>query len=119
MGVGLAMAPATTGITESLPSHQQGVASALNDTVRELGGALGIALMGTALNVGYRSSIDQVADGLDPQLAPMVREGIATTYAATAWLPAEAAGPIVASARDAFVDGWRTSTGSGRRLPRA
>ena len=39
--VGLAMSPSTTAITESLPAEKQGVASALNDTVREVGSALG------------------------------------------------------------------------------
>lgn len=45
-GVGLSMSPSTTAITASLPEDKQGVASALNDTVREMGGAIGIALLG-------------------------------------------------------------------------
>jgi hypothetical protein len=48
------MSPATTAISEALPLHRQGVASALNDTVREVGAAVGIALMGSFLNAGYR-----------------------------------------------------------------
>ena len=44
-GLGLAMSPATTAITDSLPAEKQGVASALNDTVREFGSALGVALI--------------------------------------------------------------------------
>src|SRR5690606_2437163 len=45
-GVGLSMSPSTAAITASLPEEKQGVASALNDTVREMGGAVGIALIG-------------------------------------------------------------------------
>ena len=57
LGIGLAMSPSTTAITESLPAEKQGVASALNDTVREFGGAIGIALLGSVLNSGYRSGV--------------------------------------------------------------
>ena len=103
------MAPATTGITESLPEHQQGVASALNDIVREVGGALGIAVMGTIANAVYRSSVGGFADGLDPHLADTVRDGITSSYAAAASLPHELAGPLVATTRDAFIDGWAWS----------
>ena len=56
VGLALPMTPSTTAITQALPHEKQGVASALNDTVRELGGALGIALLGSVLNGAYRSS---------------------------------------------------------------
>lgn len=46
-GMGLAATPATEAIVESLPLAKQGVASAVNDVSRELGGALGIAILGT------------------------------------------------------------------------
>ena len=52
VGVGLLMSPSTAAITESLPAEKQGVASALNDTVRELGGAIGIALLGSLDQLG-------------------------------------------------------------------
>jgi EmrB/QacA subfamily drug resistance transporter len=57
-GMGLAAPPATEAIVEALPRAQQGVASATNDVARELGGAIGIALLGSALTSGYRRSID-------------------------------------------------------------
>ena len=62
VGIGLVMSPSTMSITESLPVEKQGVASALNDTVRELGGAVGIALLGSLVNAGYRSSISSATD---------------------------------------------------------
>ena len=46
IGMGAAMTPATSAITEALPASQQGVGSAMNDLARELGGALGIAVVG-------------------------------------------------------------------------
>ncbi|HLR83720.1 MAG TPA: MFS transporter [Nocardioidaceae bacterium] len=49
VGMGLSMTPSTSLLTEELPREEQGVASAVNDLSRELGGALGIAVMGSIL----------------------------------------------------------------------
>ncbi|SDF77234.1 drug resistance transporter, EmrB/QacA subfamily [Lentzea fradiae] len=53
VGMGLSMPPATEAITSSLPAHRQGVASALNDVTRELGTALGVALLGGMLSASF------------------------------------------------------------------
>ncbi len=55
VGLGLGMTPATNAIVESLPAAKQGLASAVNDTSREMGGAFGIAIVGSAFTAGYRS----------------------------------------------------------------
>jgi EmrB/QacA subfamily drug resistance transporter len=57
-GMGAAMTPATAAITEALPPAQQGVGSALNDLSRELGGAIGIAVVGSVLANTYRDNLD-------------------------------------------------------------
>ena len=49
IGMGLAMAPATDSIMGSLPREKAGVGSAVNDTTREVGGALGVAILGSIL----------------------------------------------------------------------
>jgi EmrB/QacA subfamily drug resistance transporter len=56
-GMALAGAPATTAIVASLPRSKQGVASAVNDVSRELGGALGIAVLGSLMNGVYRTEM--------------------------------------------------------------
>ena len=56
-GAALAMTPATNAIVSSLPRAKQGVASAVNDTARELGAAFGVAVLGSAFNTGYRHDI--------------------------------------------------------------
>jgi EmrB/QacA subfamily drug resistance transporter len=56
-GMALAGAPATTAIVASLPRSKQGVASAVNDVSRELGGALGIAVLGSLMNSVYRAEM--------------------------------------------------------------
>lgn len=107
-GMGLTMTPSTAAITESLPVEQQGVASALNDTVREVGGALGIALIGSVLAGGYRSSIAATTSQLPPELAEPVNQGIGGALAVSAQLGPDGAA-VADAAREAFVDGWRGS----------
>ena len=46
-GMGLVMAPASTTIMTPVPAHQAGAGSAVNDTIREVGGALGVAIVGS------------------------------------------------------------------------
>ncbi|GAB1819038.1 MFS transporter [Herbidospora sp. RD11066] len=102
LGMGLTMTPATEAITSALPRERQGVASALNDVTRELGTALGVALLGAVLTSGYRGAIDSRLDA-----APeAVRAGIANALAV-------ADGPTAQAAKEAFVDGWRQSMWSG------
>jgi hypothetical protein len=108
LGMGLTMTPATEAITATLPADKQGVASALNDTSREVGGALGVALLGSILSSGYRSAIEPSLDGLPPEIAETAREGIGSAFAAAANAGADAP-RIIDAAQHAFVDGWVTS----------
>lgn len=105
VGMGLAMSPATTAITESLPADKQGVASALNDTVREFGSALGVALLGSVLAAGYANGIESTTSQLPEELAEPVGEGIGQAMAVAAQLGAEGL-PIVEAGTAAFLDGW-------------
>ena len=63
MGVALTMAPATESIMGSLPLAKAGVGSAVNDTTRELGGALGIAIIGSLLTSVYSSKVGDFLAG--------------------------------------------------------
>jgi EmrB/QacA subfamily drug resistance transporter len=104
IGVGLTMTPGTAAITGSLPVEEQGVASALNDTVRELGGAIGIALIGSVLSAGYKSSVSGAVSGLPSEAAKAVKEGIGGAVVVSGQL-GERGAPVLAAARNAFVDG--------------
>jgi hypothetical protein len=103
--MGLVMTPSTAAITGSLPAAEQGVASALNDTVRELGGALGIALIGSVLSAGYRDAVAGATTELSAEAATAVQEGIGGAVA-VADQAGDAGVPILTAAREAFVDGW-------------
>jgi Na+/melibiose symporter-like transporter len=94
-GMGLAMTPATSGITEALPKAQQGVASALNDLSRETGGALGIAVIGSVLTAAYRGHLQ--LPGLPAHLAAQARGSFAVA--------ARIGGSATLHAHAAFIDG--------------
>ncbi len=104
LGMGLAGTPATTAITASLSRAKQGVASAINDTAREVGSAFGIAILGSILNQAYRDGMADAVAALPPAIAERVLASIAFT-AAPEVQAAPGAAPIVAAARDAFVGG--------------
>lgn len=108
-GMGLAGTPATTAITSSLPRDRQGVASAVNDTARELGSALGIALLGSLLASGYRDSVASVAERLPEPLASSVEASIAFTQSPRIAELGDQGQQIVRGAKEAFVDGIATS----------
>ena len=61
-GMAFTSTPSTTAIVTSLPRAKQGVGSAVNDVSRELGSALGIAILGSLFNSGYRSAVSDATD---------------------------------------------------------
>lgn len=62
-GIGICTAPTTSAIMGAVPDEKQGVASAVNDTSREMGGALGIAVAGSILAGRYSHELaPQLAD---------------------------------------------------------
>jgi EmrB/QacA subfamily drug resistance transporter len=115
VGIGLSTTPATNAIVSSLPLAKQGVASAVNDTTREIGTALGIALMGSMFNVGYRNAISRHLSRVPPQMAAQVKEApaVALTIAAKLGAPGLA---LAALARNSFTSGMRFSMYVGAGL---
>ena len=106
-GMALSFPALTESIVSSLPQNKAGVASAMNDTTREVGGATGIALMGTLLNSGYRSGLGNVADALPAEAADAVNDNVGAALSVAADGPGGEA--LAQTARDAFVDGMRLS----------
>jgi EmrB/QacA subfamily drug resistance transporter len=104
LGIALAMTPATNAIVASLPPAKQGIASALNDLSRELGSAFGVAIIGSAFNTGYRSSIDQHLGSLPATVAGLAHEAPATAYEAAARLPGGGQ-VLVVHTNTAFISG--------------
>jgi EmrB/QacA subfamily drug resistance transporter len=106
IGLGLGMTPATNSIVESLPPAKQGLASAVNDTAREMGGAFGIAIIGTAFTAGYRSHIAAATHRLAAPLAGAARQAPASALQVAGRLGPDGQS-LVHSARRAFMSGQR------------
>ena len=106
LGVGMALAttPATTAIVSSLPRAKQGVASAVNDLAREVGGALGIAVLGSALTGRYQSGVAGATAHLPAQLAGHAEDALPAALAIADRLGPPGTG-LGSSAQTAFVDG--------------
>ncbi|MGH8973563.1 MAG: MFS transporter [Acidimicrobiia bacterium] len=109
-GMGLSMAPSTTGIMASLPLGKAGVGSAVNDTTRELGGALGVAVLGSLLASRYAASLTDALGGLlrGPALEA-AKSSLGGALGVAGTLPGPAGEAVAAAARSAFVDAMSTS----------
>jgi hypothetical protein len=104
-GMALAGTPSTTAITAALPAARQGVASAVNDTARELGSAFGIAILGSALNQTYRDTLAPALTGLPDQVQQVALRSVAFTSSDRIALAGQAGAHLVERAQSAFVDG--------------
>ena len=94
LGMASAMAPATDAIMGSLPAAKMSVGSAINDTTRVAGGALGVAVLGSLLASGYRGEMDSAPAVAQDSLAGALALGDPR---------------LVAAAQDAFVTGMHTA----------
>jgi EmrB/QacA subfamily drug resistance transporter len=75
-GMGTTMAPATESIMSSLPLAHAGVGSAMNDTVRMVGGTLGVAVLGSLLSSRYGAGMEGAVDGLPDSAAAAASDSI-------------------------------------------
>ena len=111
-GLGLTTAPATEAIMGSLSADKAGVGSAVNDTTRELGGTLGVAIAGSVFASVYagRLGTASVLAGLPTQVSSAMRRSMAVAHEVIRQLPAQQAAAVRAAVNHAFLDGLRIST---------
>ena len=109
-GMGLTMAPATESIMGSLPPEKAGVGSAVNDTTREIGGALGVAVLGSVLSSVFTSKVGDAFDTvpLPHDVRDVAEHSIGGALAVAGRVGGEAGTTIAGLARSAFVDGFHT-----------
>ena len=108
VGMGFAMAPATDAIMGSLPKAKAGIGSAMNDVVRELGGTLGVAVLGSIVSTTYASSMDDATASLPEGAAEAASDSVGGAHAVAAEM-ADGAGQLITTANQAFVDAMTTS----------
>ena len=90
-GMGLAMSPATEAIMGALPQAKAGVGSAMNDVVREIGGTLGVAILGSVLNSRFASAMDGSVAGLAARAADAAGDSVGAAHELAAQLDGGAA----------------------------
>ena len=106
VGAGLVGTLATDVVVGAAPVQRAGAASAISETGAELGGALGIAVLGSIGTAVYRNELDEaVRAGIPPRSADPARGTLAGALEAADGLPAPLADRLVDAARDAFVQG--------------
>ncbi|GGJ57886.1 MFS transporter [Streptomyces brasiliensis] len=104
MGTGMAhiMTPTSVVIMQALPREKAGSASALSNTFRQVGGALGIAVLGSVLATSYRTGIEDKLGLLPPGLRGTAGESIEATLGVAAKLGPQG-NALVGPANDAFL----------------
>jgi hypothetical protein len=110
VGIGLAMSPATEAIMGALPREKAGIGSAMNDVVREVGGTLGIAVLGSLLTSYYGSSMDDAVAGLPAGAAESASDSVGAAHGVAAHIGGGAGSHLVETANQAFVDGLATTS---------
>src|SRR5262249_54360335 len=104
-GIALAMSPMTASIMSAVPPRRAGAGSAMNDATRELGAALGIAVLGSVAASRYAASVGPALSGLSESAKTEASTSIAGALHVAASLPADAGHALATSAQSAFVDG--------------
>ncbi|MEV4108955.1 MFS transporter [Nonomuraea sp. NPDC049695] len=102
------MPPATTAIMESLPREKAGVGSAMSNTVRQVAGALGVAVLGSILSSNYRSEITPSLTGLPSNVQHTAGESLVQTMGVVQAL-GDRGHALIKPAFTAFLDGMHVT----------
>jgi Na+/melibiose symporter-like transporter len=108
-GMALAMSPTTDLLMSSVPVTKAGMGAAMNDTTRELGGSLGVAVLGSVLASQYAANISAATSALPSTAASTAKASLAGALHVATALPADQAGRLAAAAKSAWMSGLSTS----------
>jgi MFS transporter, DHA2 family, integral membrane protein len=114
-GMAMTMTPMTTQLMSAVPRDRAGIGSAMNDTTRELGGALGVAVLGSLVTSQYTSGVSGAAAQFPAQLQDTIEASIGGVHGLIdqGAVPAELAGGLLTTAKNAFVDGFGLAATAG------
>jgi hypothetical protein len=102
--------PATESVMSSLPPQKAGVGSAVTNTIRQVGGALGVAIVGSVLSAVYRSNITDTVAVLPEPARGVAGESISGAYGVAAHM-GPAGKQLVAAANDSFISAMHWAVG--------
>ena len=109
-GMATTMTPLTTLIMASVPLNRAGVGSAMNDTTRELGGALGVAVLGTIVSSRYLTLMEPVTARLPEAARSVADSGLPGALGVAREIGGAPGRFLAETAKAAFVDGMGTAT---------
>ncbi len=106
-GLSLVTSPATEAVMSSLPKEKAGSGAAVNDTTRELGGTLGVAVVGSVFASAYAPKVGEFLGQLPvpAEAVSAARESVAAAIAVAGRAPEQVQDSIAAAAAAAFMDG--------------
>ena len=120
LGMGLTLPHATNGVLSCVPKERAGIGSAMNETTGEVGGALGVAVLGALLSTAYRARIDQAvvdagaaAAQVPQSVIDAVRDSLAAASLVAGQSPQALREAITSIAGSAFVSGMDTAVWVG------
>ncbi len=103
LGLGMSAPPATESVMGSLPPDRAGVGSAVNDTTREVGGALGVAIVGSLMSSIYGPRvIDRLPRGVSPRAGAVAKDSVGSALQVSSTLGSAGSG-VARVAKEAFV----------------
>jgi EmrB/QacA subfamily drug resistance transporter len=102
-GMSLAMTPATESIMGSLPLAKAGVGSAMNDTTRQIGGALGVAILGSVFASAYTAALGPWLAGLPANAATAAQSSVGAAIEIGNQVGGVAGTALVTAAKSSFI----------------
>ncbi len=102
--MGNIMAPSTDALMGAVPEAKAGIASAMNDVSRQVGGALGVAIVGSVFASAYRSRMEDAVAGLPPEAAAVTEDSVGGAVQIAASIPGEAGIALLEAARASFTE---------------
>ncbi len=113
VGIAFAMVPATAAIMGALPLAKAGVGSAMNDTTREVGGALGVAILGSVVASAYHDAIAPATLHLPSPVAALARNSLEAALLVAQRMGGPAGAHLATAAKAAFLEGMDHAVGVG------
>ena len=105
LGMGLTSAPATESIMGAVQTEKAGIGSAVNDATREVGGTLGVAVIGSVFASLYADAVDSARVGVPDEAARLAGESVGAAFTVAGSLPDGPAAVLRGAAEAGFFDG--------------
>ncbi len=115
-GIALTMSPMTASIMSAVPPRRAGAGSAMNDATRELGAALGVAVLGSVAASRYSTGIASAVSHLSAADQSTATASLGAALQTAARLPQDLAAPLVSAAENAFITGIHVAAFTGAVL---